>query len=228
MDRKAIIDKVVKLLALSNNNPNQAEAESAKKMATKLMAQYDISVIEAKEKPTFENDKRYLKRKNHIPYDTNLINIISYFNGVSLLRGTGITAYYIYVGRKEDIQTNDYMMDIIFNQRKVEWTKFRKRIKESYGVAPSITEQKSWMDNFALGVDSKLQELTIEKEEQVQEYGLVPVKMADQALADYKKDNKTKEGRKRNIRYNGDGYEAGKNVSINKGIETQSKVHKLN
>lgn len=49
MEQKQALEKIKKLLSLSDNNPNEAEAKSAMLMAQKLMSKYDISLDDTKD-----------------------------------------------------------------------------------------------------------------------------------------------------------------------------------
>lgn len=222
MDRKKVIDKVIKLLALSNNNPNEAEAKSAANMAAELMAKYDIEVMETKEKDRegFETFNRLLKRKKPIPFDVQLINIISRFNGVAYLIQNSYVSVgrYIFVGRKADVEINDYMIDLVMSQRSNAWKKYLKQFRELYGRAPKTGEQANWMKSYASGVYSKLNAIENEKNKKVQEYGLVPVNSADAALKHFTKDRETKTSRSRGHKFVQDGYSAGLSTNINAGL----------
>jgi len=130
MDKK-VIDKIVKLMALADNNPNAQEAQSAKEMAGRLMAKYDISIqmLSDNEKAPFEIDPVVLKRKSLRGFDTMLYKIISDFNGVGYIVQNGnkyINAKYYFIGSRSDIEANQYMIDIILRQRSSKWKEYLK------------------------------------------------------------------------------------------------------
>jgi len=230
MERKQIIDKVVKLMALSENNSNSAEAKAAKNMAAKLMAKHDISVIEAKEKPQFGENQRMLARKNHKKEDTILFNCIAEFNGVCLLTHKGnkfFKASYIFVGRAQDIEGSDYMIDVVLQQREYAWKKYLKANKKRLEGTTQGKERGLWMYGFGFGVRAKLEELTRMKNQKVQEYGLVPVSLKDQALAEYQKDHQIKDSKSKITRYNPAGFNSGKDVHIHKGVSKQTSTKQI-
>ena len=61
-----------------------------------------------------------------------------------------------------------------------------------------------------------------------QAWGLVPVKPADAAAEWFKQDNDVKTSKGRGSQYNLDGYAAGKNVSLSKGVTAQSGTLRIN
>ena len=61
------------------------------------------------------------------------------------------------------------------------------------------------------------------KENKIQEYGLVPVKQSDVAHAHYAEDNEVHDGRSRPSRYDANGFNAGQNTHIHKGIDQSNK-----
>lgn len=225
MDKKTIIDKVVKLLALSENNSNTAEAKSAKDMAAKLMAKHDISIIEAKEKPVFNTFNRVLTRLYPIDYDSSLIQVISSFNGVAYLIRRGINrgpnkcpGSNIFCGSDSDMEVNDYMLEVVFQQRLSAWKKHNKE----HGPGLPEKYKKRWMFGFMFGIRDKLDELTKMKENKIQEHGLVPVDQSEQALEEYKKNQDVKQTKSRPKSYSKEGYDSGKNAHIHKGLCKQS------
>lgn len=225
MDRKKLIEKITKLLALSENNTETAEAKSAKNMAATLMAKHDISIMEAESKPEFKTTHRRLTRLKPIKYDATLISIISNFNevGYILQPGYGTSkGRNIFVGRETDIQINDYMMEIVFQQRTASWKEYLASHRK-----PPESEKKKFMFGYALGIKSKLDSLVKMKDEKIQEYGLVPVKGNKAALDFYREHNRLKNTKSRPTAIGREGYEAGKNASIHKGVQKQTSIKQL-
>jgi len=225
MDRKKLIEKITKLLALSENNTETAEAESAKNMAAALMAKHDISIMEAESKPEFKTTYRALTRLKPNKYDSTLISILSNFNEVGYILQPGYGKFKgknIFVGRESDIQINDYMVEIIFQQRTASWKEYLATHPK-----PDKSEKKKFMFGYALGVKSKLDSLIKMKDEKIQEYGLVPVKGNKAALDFYKEQNKVRTSKSRPTAIGREGYEAGKNASINKGVQKQTSIKRL-
>lgn len=75
------------------------------------------------------------------------------------------------------------------------------------------------MNGYYLGVNAKLEELKRMMEKKVTEKGLVPIDPAKQALDWYKERNKVKEGKAKSVKFKQDGFQAGKDVSIHKGLD---------
>ena len=99
-----IMDKIRKLLALSNNNPNEHEAMAAALKAQKLMAEYDIEVEQLEDKPAnreiaeetyWSSDKHEMKK-----WKVGLSSIIAknFRCRVYLINGKDVVFY----GYKED------------------------------------------------------------------------------------------------------------------------------
>ncbi len=220
MDRKTILDKVIKLLALSKNNSNTPEANSAKEKAADLMAKYDISILECKDAPVFITKKEQLNRKQAIRYDAMLYNVVSQFNGVSyIVEQSYAKGKNTFVGREADLISYEYMIRIIIQQRTAKWKEY---ISDKPGVKSSVRHK--WMRGFCLGLSSKLKELTKMKEKKIKEYGLVPMSLHLQALAEYNKDNDTKTTRGKAMSFLASGFEAGKKTHIHKGLSSKSKT----
>lgn len=230
-EKQKIIDKVTKLLALSENNSNTPEAEAARNKAASLMAQYDISIIQAQEKPQFDVLENVLTRIKPIKYDSVLIRIVASFNQVEYLiqHGSyGDRGKNIFIGRQQDIESLNYMLAVLFQQRKVSWKKHLSEFKQIHNRPPKEKEKVAWMMGFAFGIRSKLDNIVEIKEARIEEKGLVPLNLKDQALAEYEKNHggvRTSKGKP--ISYSRDGYDAGKAAHINKGVETQNGVKQI-
>lgn len=221
MDRKQILDKVIKLLALSENNTYTPEAKAAKEKAAELMAKYDISIMDCKESPVFATKEEFLNRKTAIKYDALLYTTVSVFNGVSYIqKQSHFKGSNIFVGREVDLESNEYMIGIIIQQRTAKWKEF---ISDKPGISSTIRHK--WMKGFCFGLSAKLRELTEIKKKKIQEYGLVPLDLHEQALDDYKKqDSSVKTSSGRTYKYLGSGFAAGKETSIHKGLGEKSKT----
>lgn len=216
-----IMDRIAKLLAQAEGTTHEAEANSAKAMAAKLMAKHQISELEAKEDQPFTENCVPLTRKNHVQYNCTLHQALANYCGVAYLSRTNAysVASHVYVGKSQDLEALDYILDVVLGQRKREYAAWRKEFKNIYGRAPKDKEWTKWNFGFAFGLRDKLEELKRMENDAVVEYGLVPVDMADQAMAHYKKDNDVKTTNRKH-KFNEDGYIAGQKTSINKGIES--------
>ena len=225
---KKIIDKIVKLMALSDNNPNEAEALSAKNMAGKLMAEHDIDIqmLSDAEKPEFETEEVTLKRKSLRKFDVMLYNHISRFNEVGYVIQDGnkyCPAKYFFIGSKSAIEANQYMVDIIIKQRNAKWKEHAKNYYVT--IKPKAKQKHDWMKGFAMGIGVKISEMNKARSEVVKKWegekGLVVVSRRKQALAFFEEQNgklgKSRKGKGVSIDYHG--YQAGKETNFYKGIK---------
>lgn len=152
-ERMKLIDKVIKLLALSEGTNHGPEAESAKKMAAKLMADHNIALgdITNTKKEPFSEKVQPLTRKAPIQYDAMLICILSCFCGVEVISrvGTITNGQYTFVGRPSDLEAAQYMVDIVFQQRDAKWKAYLPTYKEKWGGKPQGQGQDS-LDEWIL------------------------------------------------------------------------------
>lgn len=223
IDRKKLIDKVTKLMALADGTNHGPEAESARRMAAELMARHNLtySDLDSKEVPFATRDES-TGRQSLAAYETHLLAALAAFNGVCLLKHNGKD--YRFIGRQPDLEAFDYMRDIVNQQRQAS---FRSYYLEHYGKHPGAAIRARYFNGFAIGVTRKLAELRDQMNSKVQEWGLVPVDPSMQALAWYKEHAKVRDARQgRGLSCNKAGIEAGKNVSLNKGV-TQTGTETL-
>lgn len=229
-DRTKLIDKVVKLLALAEGTNHSAEAETAKRMAVELMAKHNISLADAVSPESLTRFVVRLNTNKPPTFDFILLGQIAKFNGVALIQ---THRRYTFVGSQADIEATLYMRDIILRQRKVAYDKWRQDYYHRTGISvvrnQTPRQWLAWHNGFTTGVTHKLHELTQLATQKVQEWGLVPVEPYKVALAHYEEQSgKTTVIGKKRRGGSAAGYEAGKNVNINKGIEAQQGVKKLN
>lgn len=224
LDRKKIVDKVIKLLALSENNSNTPEAIAARDKAADLMAKYEISI--SKETLEFETFVRGAGEVTFYKYDTILLNSLSKFNNVVYIshKTSQNKGSSIFVGRKSDVKSNDYMIFVVYSQRDKKWKEFRKEYKSKFSEAPNSSVRADWLKGFSFGIAEKLRELSAMKNTKIQEYGLVVVPLYNQILEEYKKTSTLRNSRSRKLSYNVHGYNAGKSTQINRGVESQQTV----
>ena len=221
----AIVDKVIKLLALADDKgATDGEKEAAKAMAVKLMAKYQISMAQAH--TSAPHDQRLFAKlevetglTSFDTADTKLITVVCRFSQVCVIRATNPTRY-IFVGKDSDIESALYMADILIRQR------------DEKNPHRRATQIKEFNYSFACGVEVKLQELSKRAQEAVVERGLVPVKLEDQALAWYNQfiSNTTKTSSKR-PGFDAEGFAAGKSAQIHHGIgngNAPAQPHRLN
>ena len=223
LDKKKIMDKVIKLLTLADGTNHTPEADSARAMAADLMAKYEIEAIE--QKLGYFEEREVLTRKKPIKYDSTLIQVVTTFNGVGyIIKETRDRGENVFVGFKPDIIGARYMINILMDQRLTSWKAHLKVYREEWDASPREKEKVAWMMGFAFGVRDKMEELTAMKEDKIQEYGLVPVDNRENALNEYRKNNNTTQSKSRPIGYSEAGRKAGKAAHIHKGIGKKSSV----
>lgn len=228
-DRMKIIDRVIKLLSLAENNTFSEEAKLAKDRAAEMMAKHNIELSEL-DHNEFLVDRMDTGRKMLDKVEAMLMNVIARFNGVKLYTtgstvwraGRAHNAVFTLVGRECDIEAAKYMFDIVKNQMASAMTSYRKR-KGLKFTDMTLKMKSEFRRGFTWGVCDKIAELEALQDRKIQEWGLVPVSLADQAANFYEKDNTVRTGKAMRGRGTKAGYEAGKDVSLHKGVNSTSK-----
>lgn len=227
-DRMKIIDRVIKLLSLAENNTFTEEAKLAKDRAAEMMAKYNIELSELAHNE-FLIDQMDTGRKLLDKVEAVLMNAVARFNGVKLYT-TGSTvwragrthnAIFTLVGRECDIEAAKYMFDIVKNQMAIAMTSYRKRKGLKFSDM-TLKMKSEFRRGFVWGVCDKIVELEALQDQKLQELGLVPVSLAEQAANFYEKDRVVKTGKAIRGKGTKAGYEAGKDVSLHKGVDKKS------
>jgi hypothetical protein len=228
-EKLKIMDKVAKLLNLASGTNHEDEANTAKRMAAELMAKHSISEIELPSNDKFKEVVIPLTRKNHVQYNSTLIQLLSEYCGVAYVQRSGgySAASHIFIGRTCDVEAFDYIHNIVLSQRKAAYDKWAKDFKAIQGRSPKDKEWTRWYMGFAFGVQEKLNTLKAMENEIIVERGLVPVSLSEQALAWYKEFTEVKNGQGKPVKYNKDGFEAGRNANLNKGVTVQGSPLKI-
>ena len=217
-DKQKLIDKITKLMALAEGTSHTAEAESARNMAIDLMAKHNIDIqdINAKDQEEFIIEFEDSNRRRVPTEDCTLLAAVAHFCGVAFIINKNCpTVRYRLIGTPSAIEFYKYTRDIILNQRDWAWKQSGKR---------GSNVMYHWKMGYALGASHKLYELIKASENKVQQWGLVPVSEAKQALNWYKEGAKVTNRRASSIGgYDRQAYVAGTQVGINKGV-TQSTL----
>ena len=227
-DRKKLIDKVIKLLTLAESTTFDEEAENAKRMASELMAKHNIEISEAlqRESAAFNQKDKTLNHKDPYGFDITLMNCICIFNGVLMITGYNYKLHKAkasYIGAEEDIEAAEYMIDIVYAQRKRAYKAYRLgmigKLGKEYFSEFESSYWNSWHNGFTQGVQAKIHELRKMTEQKTREWGLVPVEPHKLALAWYNKNMEgTRSFKAGHRNYSEDGLNAGRNVSLNRGV----------
>ncbi len=214
--KRAIIDKVSKLLERAEGTSYEAEAETAKDMAVKLLAKHNMTLGDIQTDELLKIEE--YTGKKHFQADRVLYQVIGNFTGVAFLYCAGDFPMRIYVGSRQNIEAFRYMLDIVLSQRERAWKRYEGK---------QWTTKQRFNMGFAGGVGEKCREIKRAADRVVSERGLVPVDEAEQVLAEYKRENKVKNGKKNTMEGDYDGYVAGKSVSLNRGIEEQEEIRRI-
>lgn len=228
--RMQIIDKVIKLMATAADGSFPEEAESAGRMAAKLMAKYSIEESEIKREDfiirTIDTGRKMLDK-----VEVGLMNALGRFTGAALYtrgstawkRGRTNNAVFILVGRPHDIEAAIYMFDILKPQMEAALAKYRKNAGLKY-TEMTLRAKGNFRRGFLYGVKNKIFGLINMQNEQIREWGLVPVSVAKTAESWYEAQNKIRKGRAMKGGWSSAGLQAGENASIHKGISKESNT----
>jgi hypothetical protein len=184
------------------------------------MAKYDISVDKDLEGFKVEGEMR---GGAPVPsYEFSLLGAIGDFCGVLVLRHG---QNYKFFGKPQDLEAFRYMREIISAQQDRAWMDY-------LSTHPDCARQMvSWKYSFANGVQEKVDELmraaTVQQKAMRQDLALVP--RHKQAEAEYE----CLFGKFGSGGYsfggegNADGFEAGRNVSLSKGVKSDGPIRQI-
>ena len=227
-ERMQILEMIIKLLAKAQSTEFGPEAEAFNNKAAELMAKHQIKMDEMSDlNKKFDVTERWHTSKELETFDSILINALARFNGIaymhSTLKGGKTKVKFWFVGRTQDLEAMDYMLDIVKQQRKQAWKEYMAAFRAVHGekAEPCYIDWRAWWNGYTIGVQNKLSQLEAMRDSKLQEWGLVPVSTSEQAMSWYKEDNKVKTARSGMTVASQAGVTAGESVSIHKGIEKQ-------
>jgi hypothetical protein len=229
-ERMKIIDKVMKLLAMAEGSTFSDERATASRMAAEMMAKHQVEMGEIKQED-FVIDQIDSGRKIKDKIETSLINTVSRFCGTKVYStgstawrpGRSLNATWIVVGKPQDIEATKYMFDMIKNQMDAALNLHRKARGLKY-TQMTLGMKNEFRRGFVYGAQNKIYELINMQNNQMKEWGLVVVSGTDLAANWYEASNKTSKGRGMSGNYSTAGYQAGNNVSINKGVTAGGRL----
>lgn len=219
-EQKRMIDKVTKLLSLADSTNHVAERETAKQMAAELMAKYNITLSDKKD-TIFNIVNEDLDEYNSHEHHITLMNALGKFNGVFVIviRHEDYRKTLRYIGSEASLINFNYMREIVELQRN---TAYLKQMEDpKYAMDFRVPSQRNqWFLGYSYGVQAKLIELMKMRDQKIQEWGLVPVKEHEKAEDWYRKNvpNNLRKGRAPNSKFLSSGYQAGKQVSLNRAV----------
>jgi len=227
-DRIKIIEKVANILAKADSTNFEAEAETARKLAAKLIANYEIkqSELDSDKSPLIikeiKTDNERRKNMKH----ALLYNIISKYCGVYMVM-SGTT--YKLVGREDDIDATIYMMNVIWTQvvsMTESWYAIAKR--KYHNVTAKVKNQ--YKHGLINGVQYNLDKINNGVFQYKQENGLVPVnknkedyKNAEQFFTKNNKVKVTNVGVQRGEGYN-QGFSDSEKISVRNRVATNNNL----
>lgn len=163
---EAIIEKIRKLLALSENNTSVNEAATAAAMAQALMLENKLSSADIKDESekegiiesTFlELGDRLITWRGQLMYALCQNNFCSVFSS-SILTPTGLQKCYKIIGRKSDTDGVQYLFLYLVNEI--------NRLADEYGGRLDFKPGKSWFNSFRIGaVDVIRQRMTQQRKD---------------------------------------------------------------
>jgi len=222
--KRKIMEKVAKLLELANGTSHTEESKSAFNMAASLMAKHHIKAIELNNNEEFIKGVKFMDGSRVQHEHADLHHVLADYCGVALIirrRPRKNDTQHLFIGKESDVDALFYLIDIVEGQRD---RYLLKRIKEQHQTAKG---KRTILNSYAFGVKEKLAELKRMENSKVQEYGLVPVDLAKQALAHYKRDNNVKSGGTRRVSIDNDALQAGRNASLHQGVTSQDAIRRI-
>jgi hypothetical protein len=193
--------------------------------AAELIAKYDITVASLKDLKKFEAVTEF--RVGDVPsYEFTLLSAVGSFCGVLVMsapRQNGGRNYEFF-GKPQDLEAFCYMREIVSAQQYREWMEY-------LSAHPDCARQRvSWKNSFSNGVSKKVDELMraamVQQKALRQDLVLVP--RHEQAEAEYeclfgKLSSRGGYGGEDNV----DGFEAGENVSMRKGVKSDGPIRQI-
>lgn len=223
-ERIKIINKIANLLAKADSTQYEAEAESARKLAAKLMTNYEVKSAELNfnEKIVKQKIKSGNVRKNM--KHAILFNVICKYCGVYMVMEAN-RPFYILVGKDKDIEASIYMSEVIWKQivdKTESWYKVNK--KKGY----TAKDKNSYTYGLIYGVEYNLDKINKGVFDYKKEMGLVPVNENvndfNKAKEQYNNEHTVKNS-KTNIRcgesYN-NGFNDSESINIRNGVNSNT------
>lgn len=226
-ERINIINKIANLLAKADSTTFEAEAESARKLAAKLMTTYEVKQEETESKTIVTKILNVANKRKNMRH-ASAMNVVSKYCGVYMVTSGN---NYILCGKSEDVEATEYMFDVIWNQI-VNMTEYwYKKNKKNPNVTAKIKNR--YIYGLISGVQYNLDKINDNVFKYKQETGLVPV---NKNKADFQKaeeffnsDNKVKQ-RKNNVVADGayrQGQQDSENIKMRHGVNNSNKTYAL-
>lgn len=239
MNKKQIVDKIQKLLALASSS-NENEAKTAASMAQSLLVKYNLTMTDVEEDPEQKYHSEFVDtgRQRFDPAWKFIQSLLRDFFFVEIVQtkkrvridkdtvtywdSTKVVNCYVMFGQPHNVEIAKYIRDFLMRSFAELFKDYRKRTGAELGSRNS----------FYMGLFSGLHEqLKTTRQKVENETGLVVVEDAD--LKDFIDKNlgKVKSSPSKYVVSNdsqamAEGYEAGKNLSIARGLGGGSESKK--
>ena len=227
MEKEKILDRVKKLLALSENNPSEEEAESAMLTVQRLLAKYGLAMSDVEEMETPETDEPVITEEashlKRIPWwHAGLANIIARnFRCECLLmrQRRGRTLLFTYVrfyGHPKDAAVCKEVYQ--YAVRYADWAShvYVEQCKRMRGPIKTTGIKNDFLSGFLSGLQEKFQK-------QVKENNWQLVVVSDEAVKNAAKKDTNGKTHRRSVQFNQDagalsaGYQKGAQFEPVKG-----------
>lgn len=216
-ERKKLLERIAKLLALADNEGAfDAEAEAAREAAYRLMAEHNLKA--AKEQPEpFETRTYNSWFGGDVWWDRRLRTAIGDLNNCYLMwwnsEKTGASkTVYLMGGRPRDLDAYEYMYGIVVNQRGKAWN--------DYKAGGGAETKAKWLYGYMRGVEDKVAKILEELNSRMQMDGhnmLAPISLLQQVHDWMKKKFRPKTVDEHPMGGARDGFAAGSNVNLYRG-----------
>lgn len=221
-----IIEKIKKLLSLATSD-NHHEAELATLKANDLLMRHHISKMAFNKDHVAEDETIYVKRILEVPRVSAKYNAIA-----SILRTFMVYPVYTHgkksvtlevSGTRENVEIASYITDFLNVEFECLWNDHRKD-KDGVIVHKGLAAKNSFFRGIAYGYETKIKNQTKRQSQEIQKALIVAEKqLAEQIQMVYPRLRSSTSYARHNEEAHQLGQQAGKSLSINKGVDMSSK-----
>ncbi|AVQ11704.1 PF10979 family protein [Leptospira santarosai] len=207
-ERRSVLEKINKLLALSNS-PNANEAKSAAKQASELIQRYNVEATELERGVIIEYNLP-IGKKRFRHWQVGLIAAIAKSNFCSIILNHSWPTSFIILGREINVETTHLM--------------FQYLSEVALRLAPK-QNQTNFLEGFAYGIAMRLQE-TFEHWGIEEKTSIIRIKNEDQVAIEKFKEENYKNLRKhnnKNLNIRNNEFQSGVDKSSNVSLARQVK-----
>lgn len=231
-ERIELLEKVSKLVDLSDRSTFDGEATTARKMAAKLIAKYDLDVTRLSQGEEITVDFLETGKSRQDRQFSGLVKSISDYCGVYTILRSRYDVSYMFTGTRTNIDAALYMINALSSQGEELVRKWYADHKRNYGA--SMKRRNDYRRGVFVGITENLRKIAQDVYDYKQEHGLVvvdPNKVAQDAAQEHyaKYFGKVNKAKKKTYVCGStfhDGRAAGGGISLRKPIEaptTQTK-----